>query len=214
MLVVLGALVIDQIIAGYCASKIRKSIEHIEDLLERPASLFTSRAELDVAEPFETFLLKSQDILIVGISLVSTVGPLRTLFRTLIGQGASLRFLLLDPDSSYLGVAAQSHRVSAESLRNDISATMLHLNQLVGSADSSKGGSIQFRLLTSIPNMSFVMRDGNRINGEIRCELYLYQTDTTERPAFRLTPDDEIIYRRYRDSIERLWSDSKVPESS
>jgi hypothetical protein len=173
---------------------------------------FLSRAKFDAKEPFTQFLAQGQDVLITGLSLVSTVGPLRTFFKTLVQQGTNLRFLLLTPESPCLELAAQSHGVSPESLRTDIMSSLQHLRQLVDSAGDSELGSVQFRLLKTIPDASIVMRDGNRDTGEIRCELYLYQTDVSERPAFRLIPADGADYYRYRGAVERLWSDSEPPE--
>lgn len=207
---VLAALATAQLISGFSAPKTKKSIEHIEHLLQEPYTSFMTRGQLDTISPFERLLERGQDILIVGTSLLGTVGPRRKFFKALAQNGASLRFLLMDPEASFIEAAACSHGVSIDSLRNDISATLSHLNSLVGSVGN--GGSIQYRLLTTMPNMSFVMVDGNKTNGEIRCELYLYQTDITERPVFRLTPADETVYQRYKDSLERLWRDSINPE--
>jgi hypothetical protein len=129
----------------------------------------------------------------------------------MILQGSRLRFLLLDPDSPCLGAIAYTHGISPETLRGDILGALNHLGLLVDVTPMghTKQGSIEIRLLQTIPNVSIVMRDYDRDIGEIRCELHIYKTDTTERPSFRLIPSDEEIYRRYRDAIERLWNDSK-----
>lgn len=209
---VLAALATAQIISGYDASRTRKTIENIEHLLQEPyTSLFMTRGQLDTILPFERLIERGQDVLIVGTSLLGTVGPRRKFIKALAQNGASLRFLLMDPEAPFIEATARSHGVSIDSLRSDISATLAHLDQLVGSVGN--GGSIEYRLLTTMPNMSFVMIDGNKTNGEIRCELYLYQTDITERPVFRLTPADKTVYQRYRDSLERLWRDSTNPGS-
>lgn len=89
-------------------------------------------------------------------------------------------------------------------------SSLAHLKRLADSVDRDKAGYIQFRLLNIIPDTSIVMRDGNSDKGVIRCELYLYQVDTTERPAFRLTTADGEYYNRYRDALSRLWNDSEV----
>lgn len=213
IITVLGTLAIIHIISGYESSKTRKSIERIENLVRRPSSLFTSRAKLDATEPFDQFLSHGQDILIIGSSLLGTIGPLRTLFKTISQRGTKLRFLLLDPNSSGLEFAARSHGVSVEAIRGDINASLAHLRQLDDAVGSGKGGTMEYRFLQNIADASVVMRDGNLVSGEIRYELYLYQTDVVERPMFRLTPADGQIFQRYRSALERLWNDSRAPDA-
>jgi len=75
ILTILMALAIAQILAGYESSKVRKNIEK---LLQNTSSFLSNRKELDEHEPFQQFLSQGHDILMTGISLVSTVGPLRT----------------------------------------------------------------------------------------------------------------------------------------
>jgi hypothetical protein len=207
ILALLGVLALDTAVErlGYLR-KIENSIKSLSVTRNKP--LFLSRTALDAEEPFTQFIAKGQDVLIAGLSLVSTIGPLRTHFKKIAQQGTKLRFLLLDPESPCLEFAARSHGVSPESLRTDILSSLHHLQQLVDSVSDSTIGSVQFKLLSTIPDASIVMCDGNRDSGEIRCELFLYQADVSERPAFRLTPADGIIYHRYRDAVERLWSDS------
>ena len=207
---VLAALTVAQLVANYANLESRKSIERIENHLKRQGKpLFTTRKGLDAVEPFQQFLAQGQDLLIAGMSLVGTVGPLRTFLRDLAERGIRLRFLLFDLESPFLEAAAQEHGVSPESLRADISASLNHIHHIKESVGESKRGFVQYRLLRTVPDTSIVMRNGDSNDGVIRCELYLYQTDTTGRPAFRITPSDGMVYQSIRDAAERLWSDSQ-----
>jgi hypothetical protein len=206
----LGIIAIDTLVdrLGYL-HRIEEGIKSLSGAVSKPP--FLSREMLDRIEPFERFLGRGRDVLISGVALNSIAGPRREFFRRMILQGSHLRFLLLDPDSPSLGAIAYSHGMSPEALKSDILGALNHLALLEGitSTGHVQQGSIEVRLLQAIPNISIVMRDSDRAIGEIRCELHIYKTDTTERPSFRLTPDDEEIYRRYRDAIDRLWNDSK-----
>lgn len=137
ILALLGILAVDTVVErlGYL-SRIEDSVKSLSVATSKP--LFLSRAMLNADEPFEQFVVRGRDVLISGVSLVGTVGPLRTLFKTTIQRGTNLCFLLLDPESPCLELAARSHGVSAESLRNDIISSLGHLQQLVDSVGSSK----------------------------------------------------------------------------
>jgi hypothetical protein len=197
--------------------KIENSVKSLSATAGKP--IFLSRVSLNADEPFEQFVARGRDVLISGVALGSTVGPLRTFFKAKIHQGTNLRFLLLDPESSCLEFAARFHGTSPELMRKDILSSLGYLQELTESLGSRKSYAIQIRLLKTIPSAGITICDGNRDTGEIRCELYLYQTDVVGRPAFRLTPADGLIYHHYRDTIERLWSDSQpwmakhVPET-
>jgi hypothetical protein len=210
ILAVLGALVYLQLAANFASLESKISTEKIEKLLRRQGKpLFTTRKGLDAEEPFQQFLAQGQDLLITGISLIGTVGPLRAFLRDLAERGIRLRFLLFDPESPFLEAAAQEHGVSPESLRADISASLNHIHQIKESVGEGKREFVQYGLLRTVPDTSIVMRNGNNNDGVIRCELYLYQTDTTGRPAFRITPSDGMVYQSIRDAAERLWRDSQ-----
>jgi len=207
ILALLGVLAIDTVVErlGYL-SRIEDSIKSLSLTTSKP--LFVNRATLNSDEPFEQFVARGQDVVIVGITLVGTVGPLRTFFKTTMQQGTKLRFLLLDPESTGIQLAARSHGVSPESMRNDILSSLGHLRQLMDSSRGNKGGSLEVRLLKAIPDAGVIVRDGNRDTGEIRYEMYLFQTDVAGRPAFRLRATDGEIFRRFRDAVERAWNDS------
>lgn len=209
ILILLGILAVDMVVErlGYL-SRIEDGIKSISVAASKP--LFLSRAMLETDEPFTQFVERGrQDVLLAGLTLAGTVGPFRTVFKKAVQQGTNLRFLLLDPESPCPELAAHFHGVSSGSMRSDIESSLSYLQQLMDSVSSSNSGTVQVRLLRTIPNASIAMRDGNRDTGEIRYELYLYQTDVAGRPAFRLTPPDGEIYRRFRDAIERLWNDSQ-----
>ena len=215
ILALLGVLAIDTVVVrfGYL-SRIEDSIKSLSLTTSKP--LFVNRATLNSDESFEQFVSRGRDVVIVGITLVGTVGPLRTLLKTTMQQGTILRFLLLDPESTGIQLAARSHGVSPESLRNDILSSLGHLRQLMDSRRGNKGGSLEVRLLNAIPDAGIVVCDGNRDTGEIRYEMYLFQTDAAGRPAFRLRATEGEIFRRFCDAVERAWDDSVswVPKPS
>ena len=171
--------------------------------------LFPNRRALQVKEPFDQFLEQGQDVLIIGPTLLSTIGPYRDFLKKAVEKGTDFRFLLLDPVSSCVEPVAQFHNMSSESLRADIWSSLNHLQQLKDSVSDNRQASVQFRLLRAIPNMGIVVRDGNRSIGVIRCELYTYKSDASNRPTLRLTPTHGEIYNRYLDTAERLWDDSQ-----
>lgn len=208
VMALLGVLALDTVVErlGY--------LKRIEDGIKALGAgggkpLFMSRTALNAQEPFEQLVARGRDVLIAGATLVGTAGPLRTFFRTTVEQGTNLRFMLLDPESPCLELAARIHGISSEAIRNDIISSLGHLQQLRDSVNNGRKGAVQIKLFSTIPDSGIAMRDSNLPTGEIRCELYLYQTDVAGRPAFRLTPADGMIYRQYRDAIERLWSDAK-----
>ncbi len=215
ILALLGVLAIDTVVErlGYL-SRIEDSIKSLSLTTSKP--LLVNRATLNSDESFDHFVARGRNVLIAGITLVGTVGPLRTFFKTTMQQGTKLRFLLLDPESAGIHLAARFHGISPESMRNDILSSLEHLRQLMDSTCGNKGGSIEVRLLKAIPDAGIVVRDGNRDTGEIRYEMYLFQTDVSGRPAFCLRATDGEIFRHFRDAAERAWNDSTpwTPETS
>jgi hypothetical protein len=145
ILALLGVLAIDTVVErlGYL-SKIENSVKSLSLTTSKP--LFVNRATLNSDESFEQFVARGRDVLIAGITLVGTVGPLRTFFKTTVQQGAKLRFLLLNHESTGIQLAARFHGVSPESMRNDILSSLEHLRQLMHSSRGNKGGSLALPL--------------------------------------------------------------------
>jgi len=208
---VLGLLAINALVERLTyLRKLETNISSLSAKLGKP--LFRTRPTLDAEEPFDQSLERARDLLIAGLSLVATVGPRRDILKRMMQQGSNLRFLLLDPSSPCLEIAARTHGVSADSLRSDITSTLHHLRQMgnLKSLANHKAGSLQVKLANTILGASIVMNDSTTKAGEITCELHLFHVGATERPAFRLTPTDGPVYSRFRDSIEALWTASEL----
>jgi class 3 adenylate cyclase len=171
---------------------------------------FRTREALNNVESFQAFLAAGTDILVIGVTLLGTIGPLRSFLAGLANHGATLRFLLLDPESPQLPLAALAHGTTPESLKTDIASTLIHLKELAGTRPPGRSPAIQWRLLEAMPTASMAIRDGGADTAEIRFELYLYRTHTSARPAVRLTPADEDIFTKVRDAAEALWNDART----
>jgi hypothetical protein len=212
ILVLLGMLALDAFVErlGYL-KRIEDGIKSLSGIVDKP--LFMNRNKLEIEENFPEFVKPGNDLLLIGLSFAGIVPQHQRLWEAKVQEGGTLRFLLLDPESPHVELAAKFHHMSPESLRSAIKATLTVLQQLKDSAKDTKG-SIQFRLLQIIPTSSVVVRDGNRGMGVLRCELYLYRADVNQRPVFRLTPANGIDYLRHRDAAEQLWKDSDEPGDS
>ena len=86
ILALLGVLAIDTVIVrfGYL-SRIEDSIKSLSLTARKP--IFVNRATLNSDESFEQFISRGRDVLIVGLTLVGTAGPLRTFLKTTMQQG-------------------------------------------------------------------------------------------------------------------------------
>ncbi|MBD0326059.1 MAG: hypothetical protein ICV68_06500 [Pyrinomonadaceae bacterium] len=175
---------------------------------------FANREALNARESFETFLRRGSDILISGLTLAGTVGPNLKFFEGRVREGATLRFLMLNgQDEKLLELAALAHGVSVKALRSGIESSLAALDELKRKVGAEKADSIEIRLLKTLPTASITTvglpRGQSFMSGLMRCELYIYQTGVNERPAFQLTPADDIIFSQYKTAVEELWDTSE-----
>jgi hypothetical protein len=191
---------------------IRDAIKEIRDAIAADKAQFSTREALNTLKPFKSFLAGGNDIFISGLTLVGIVGPLFKFLERKVQEGATLRFLLLDErDGSLLKYAALAHGVPVDALRNDIRSSIAHFNQLIEAVGEDKQDAVLIRLLKTLPTASITMvapHSSGFMSGEIRCELYTYKTEVYARPAFRLTPADDMFVQ-YKTAIEDLWKDSE-----
>jgi hypothetical protein len=187
--------------------------------IESNKARFLNRDALNAREPFKDFLTKGERILITGLTLVGTIGPLLQFFKKRVNEGAQLQFLLLDKaDEHLLEFAAKVHGVSSDALRSDIGSSIEQFKQLSRAIDKDAKGSVELKVLKTLPTASVTLvgpRDKPNslfVSGEIRCELYLYKIGVDERPAFNLTPSDGEIFIQCKAAVLELWDASEPYE--
>jgi hypothetical protein len=194
------------------AELVTKGNAGILNAINESDSPFSTRDLLNARESYENFLRRGDNILISGLTLVATIGPSFKFFTARIKEGATLRFLLLDEkNESLLQIASRVNGVSVESLRNDVRSSLAHFDELRKVVGAQKRDSVQVRLLKTLPTASITMvapqHNPNFMTGEMRCELYIYNIGVHERPAFQLSPNDDV-FSVFKKAVEELWENS------
>ena len=171
---------------------------------------YSTREELNRELPFGEFISNREEVLISGLTLVSTIAPYLGRMKQEIEKGTHFQFLLLPPDFPCLAQIAILHNVSAETLLNDINAALTHIKVLIESISPEAKGSVRYRYHRTIPSCSIVMRDGHKKSGAMRCELFVHKLGVNERPVLELTDADGMLFRAYRESIKKTWDESPI----
>jgi len=203
----LGILAIDAFVErlGY----LHRIEDDVKALLSRSTRFpLHNRDVLNAEENFTKFVDQGRDILLSGATLSPSTGAFKTFIRQrVIERRKRFRFLLLNPHAPDLEFIAQSHGLTAQTLRNDIDNSLANIASIIKDVPESKRNLIQVRLIDTIP-LHLAMRDGHDDGGVIRCEIHLHKVDSARRPSFSLTPTDEA-YIDFLAAAENLWEDAK-----
>jgi hypothetical protein len=218
---VLGLLATSEIVERYRRlGTIEKSVKRALSLLE---SRFTDRpsaiAFFEKLPDIDSYVQGASQIDLCGVTLVSTINRQFSNLRECLEQGATIRLLIIDPDS--LGPQMAAHRVEPADVdyyRTRLEAVLRDIDYLHKSwaeyqmrqSSLSEKGALSARLLPYVPSFGLLSFDANRSNGIAFVEIYPHGTGHKTQPTFDLTPHrDGMWYEYFVDQFEQMWNSAR-----
>lgn len=208
ILTLLAIVILDQIVTK---SITLRNIEiNIQHLAERHDSVLWKNSDLEICQPYDEFVRTSDDILLVGHSLLSQFVSRRNLFLSAAKTKTKIRVALLDPSSSAIDGIARSYGHSESWLKNEIVSTLELLRSI--NNELPKQNKISIRLLSKIPFANTeISRNGTE--AKLRCGVYLYCMDYSEREYIVLTHKHKE-FPTFSEQAEKMWCDAGANELS
>ena len=208
---VVGLLALSELIERYRKlNTIDKTTKQVWELLrnrfaDHPSALAFFRKLPD----FDSYVQGANQIDLCGIALTSTVNRQLSNLREQLLQGAKVRILLVDPDSSTaLSTAeARSEIPSIGYYRSKLATTLQDLNYLQQIQDKSvPKGNIEIRLVSYPPSFALYSFDAGRPSAQLFVEIYPHITGWGETPVFNLMPGrDGKWYEYFTKQFEAMW---------
>jgi hypothetical protein len=162
----------------------------------RPA--FSKKFGPELAEAVE----ETASLFVTGTARNSFLNGNFELLKKKLLAGNHVRFLLVDPDSPAVAIAAERYYAerSADSVRDRIRHSLRLLAEL-----KATGGDLSVRVTTHSLSVSVVATDAG-----LFAEYFAYQSPGT--PKFVLQPGDSE-YDRFLGETEALWRNAKTYET-
>jgi hypothetical protein len=135
-----------------------------------------------------------------------------------LAQGATIRFLLVDPDGDTIPVIARRNFVyrEPEQLREAIRSTLDNLTQL--RSDQLKKGTIETRVFSYAPAFSMIAINPRDSDGKILVSLYPYSVPPESNPSFWIEKTNGgEWYEFFLKQFDMMWetaTDSRSGHSS
>ena len=213
-LATLALLAISTISSREQVDAFQRRIESLATLVEENV-LGKIRAEsffLTEEPKLEAELEHAKHIYIAGATLTRTVTNYLGIFERRLREGASIRIVIIDPNSDAAKQAAlRSYGVKDDDFyRNRIKPT-LDLLSILSSLPDLKG-KLELRFLPYVPSFGLVLIDPDGAEGSIYVEVYQHRS-LEPHPSFLLDAHrDEKWYRFFRHQFETLWSSARPAE--
>jgi hypothetical protein len=191
-------------------------VELKRNLPDRPSavSFFRSIQDLD------SYIKNALFIDICGVTLTNTINTRFTFLRDRLQAGATLRILIIDPESQAINMSAQRsvNPKDTQYFQRRLESTFADLTYLYKFCEDlkssekkgSKLGSISVKLLTYAPSFGTISLDAKSKQGIARIEIYPHKFGFKTPPSFILTPDnDKEWYNYFVDQFEQMWKTSQ-----
>lgn len=147
------------------------------------------------------------DLLITGVARNTLLTSQYSRFERRLSEGASIRFLLIEPSSDAVRIAAD--RYYAERSPNILRGRIDHSLRLLTELLRSTGGDLQVRL-TTYPMGAGIVAAGPSADdsrkGAIFVEYFTFQA--RGEPKFVLTPAEGWVFKNFLGEAEALWADA------
>lgn len=185
----------------------RETLEVVKDIEISPSA--ESFFEREASSPLAGFPNFSE-ICISGMNLRRTATSHLGLFERRLKEGATLRFLLVDPDSNAVSIIAERNYVyrDPEKLKSVIESSLESLRQ-IGAGQNVKG-SAEIRVLRYVPSYGLTMIDPNQTGGRIHVDSYPYRVPPEDYPCFWLEREkDAKWYEFFRAQFSAMWESAK-----
>jgi hypothetical protein len=166
---------------------------------------------LDAHGSFEKFVLESKHIFMAGVTLLTRTNMLKAIYKRMLRQGTDFQFIVLDPTSPVVPFIAMGQVVSTQNLVSEINGALDIFRELKDFSEKQKTpGKVEFIAFNYAPTLT-LMRTENAYTSAvtIHVELPAYGSGIWERPAFRITQSDQVLFNYFERSCSELWKDAK-----
>jgi hypothetical protein len=158
-----------------------------------PRPRFTKHFEADLYDNIGT----ASDLLVTGVTRNTLLAENYSRFEQCLRGGGTIRFVLIDPASSALAVAADRYYAIREATHAQ--RRIAHSLGLLHRLQESTGGTVTVRL-TSYPLGAGLIAIDDKL---LYMEYYTYRAPG--EPKFVLAPHDGEAYTVFRNEAEELW---------
>lgn len=168
-------------------------------------TIITPESPQEIREKIENF----SELWLLGINLRRMVISSYGLFKERLSKGATLRILLIDPNSDLIPVLAQRSKVHSDpnAMKNSIEQTLHNLTELM-SIDNK--GIIEVHTLSIVPSYGLIMINPKNSNGQIRVTIYPHKAPPEDNPGFWFKNIvDDKWYKFFIEQFDLLWKISK-----
>ena len=148
-------------------------------------------AKLQSQNSFADIIKDTNELLLAGVALSSAAKRYQPQLLERVKDGAKLQLLMLDPLSSDVELMAKSFKLSPVKLRDDIASTLDDLDILRKQANKNNPNSIEIRLLSHEPAISFALSNPRSKEGYFSIGIRAYGLRSTTRPYVVLRPNSE-----------------------
>jgi hypothetical protein len=198
-LAVLGLLAITSLVNRYQIE------EQLNKIGQQSSHFLRERSQLP---SFHERGQSATEIVIVGVSAITAITPHLDFFEQKMRTGATLRFLLLDPENPSAQVFNLISKVP--DVQADIKQTLKSLNLLI-LMEQKFDGKCLVRLSDVFLPFGLAAFDPGKDIGFMNIEMYAYKKTLGERPHFVLTQGkDKKWFDYYKSQYEQLWKNSKA----
>jgi hypothetical protein len=169
------------------------------------ASDFFSSRRLTAKE-----LSSANTVYFVGKVLARTTREFMYILGQRLAAGATIRFVILDPESEALLQQAvlQSFSAPIEFWRDTVRTTVTVIEALAKTPNVS--GTVEIGFLPYIPSFGFVLVDPDQAHGSCFVELYQHRS-AEPHPTFELrAADDPHWFKFFREQFDKMWESCRV----
>lgn len=185
----------------------RETLELAKDIPTSPsAESFFAREPSSAFAGFSTF----SEVCISGMNLRRTATSHIGLFERRLKEGATLRFLLVDPNSDAVSIIADRNYVykDSEVLKSVIQSSLESLCHM--GAGQNVNGTLEVRVLRYVPSYGLTMIDPNQSGGRILVDAYPYRVPPDDYPCFWLEREkDGRWFQFFRAQFSAMWESAK-----
>lgn len=216
---VLGLVAFSELMERYRRIRsIERSNQRIVSLLEsRLADRSSALSFFQKMPSLDSYIQGAMQIDLCGVTLTSTINRQLSNLRDRIREGANVRILICNPDSTAVEMStARSEEKNPAYYRRKLDATLQDLYYLHQSrlrqGEGAKG-TFCVKFLQYAPSFGVFSFDAERPNGVTIVEIYPHGAGYGSTPIFDLLPKrDGNWYEYFLEQFEHMWQEATIWE--
>lgn len=190
---------------------VQDKVVRLTDLVEESVlgNIRASKFFLSERPRYDSDFQGAKTIYIVGTTLSRTVRDYLGTFEKRLKEGASIKFVIIDPKSDAAKQATlRSYGVKSDEFYHNRIKPTIDLLQILASLPDLKG-TAEFRLLPYMPSFGLILIDPGEANGKMYVEIYQHKS-VDLNPTFVLdVRRDEKWFSFFYHQFDVLWASSR-----